>query len=70
MELREVMHQLVDYGGRWLDEDGQRGIDAHAAVERYFTHPNPPCGACGSHMEAARGMVFCGTCGITAPGLV
>ena len=42
MDLRDVLHVLVDCpAARWPDEDGQRGGDAHEAIDRYFIHPAP-----------------------------
>jgi hypothetical protein len=42
MDLRDVLHQLVDCSAmRWQDEDGKRSGDAHEAIDRYFVHPAP-----------------------------
>jgi hypothetical protein len=52
MDLREVLHQLIDYGGgRWDDEDGRRGSDAHEAVDRYFVRPDPPATTPGTRTD-------------------
>jgi hypothetical protein len=56
MDLREVLHQMIDYGGgRWDDEDGKRGSDAHEAVDRHFVRPDPPATTPAARADQSNG---------------